>query len=183
MALSNRRIIDLRAFMKTVSMSKCMSQTKVFVGAIVLGLVVGLLPFVIVLMYMGVILLMYKPEKYGGNYMPFVLAGVIAAIAGLVFTTARIDDLKKEKQNLVDIGALYAFAALALIAFGLIFPVYDGLVHPCDVYYISFIFLVLTLVAFCVLSLVATCRFIPVLWRILWRRKRRKTSSKDTLEK
>lgn len=179
MVFLKRGIINLQVFMKAVNMSKCMSQAKSFVRFMVPGLVIiGLLPLVITLIYIGLILLMANPEKYGGGYAPFALAGVIAAIAGLVFTTAHIDkDLKDAKRNLVNIGELYAFAALALIAFGLFFPVYDGLTQPFDVYYIPFLFVVLTLVAFCLLSSVATYRFIRVLWR------KRKGFFKDTLEK
>jgi uncharacterized membrane protein len=106
------------------------------------------------------------------------LAGVLAVIAGLVFTTAYIDkDLKEAKQNLVNAGELYAFAALALIAFGLFFPVYNNLAQPYDVYYIPFLLVVLTLVASLVLSCVATYRFIRVLW------EKRKSFFKDTPEK
>ena len=63
--------------------------------------------------------------------MPFVLAGVIAAIAGLALTIAHIDkDFEEAKQNLIRVGELYAAAAVALIAFGLLFPVYDSLAQP-----------------------------------------------------
>ena len=179
MVFLKRGIINLQVFMKTVSVSKCMSRTKSFVRFMVPGLVtIGLLPLVIALMYIGLILLVANPEKYGGGYAPFALAGVIAVIAGLVFTIAHIDkDLKEAKQNLVNIGELYAFAALALIAFGLFFPVYDGLAQPFDAYYVPFLLVAFTLVASCLLSCVATYRFIRVLWR------KRKGFFKDTLEK
>lgn len=168
----------LHVFMKTISISKCISGTKRFVRSMIPGLLIGLFPLVIALMYMGVILLMINSEKYGGGYVPFVLVGVIAAIAGLVFTIAHIDkDFEESKQNLVRIGKLYALAAVALTAFGLLFPVYDSLAQPFDAYYIPFLFVVLTLVAFCLLSCVATYRFILVLW------KKRKALFKDSLEK
>lgn len=177
--LGNKGVAEsLRVFMNTVGISRCMSRTKRFVRSMIQGLVIGLLAFVIAFMYMGVILLIANPGKYGGDYVPFALAGVIAAIAGLVLTIAHIDkDLKEAKQDLVNTGELYAFAALALVAFGLFFPVYDGLKQPFDAYCIPFLFVVLTLVAFCVLSGMATYRFIRVLW------KKRKDFFKDTLEK
>ena len=163
--------------MKIVGISKCISGAKRFVGSVILGLLIGLFPLVTVLMYMGVILLMIKSEKYGGGYVPFVLAGVIAAIAGLALTIAHIDkDFEEAKQNLIRVGELYAAAAVALIAFGLLFPVYDSLAQPSDVYYIPFLFAVLTLFAFSLLSGVATYRFIAVLW------KKRKAFLKDSVK-
>jgi len=156
----------LHVFLKTVSISKCISGTKRFVRSMIPGLFIGLFALVVVLVYIGVIFLMFKSEEYGGGYVPFVLAGVIAAIAGLVLTIAHIDkDFEESKQNLVITGELYALAAVALIAFGLLFPIYDSLVQPFDAYYIPFLFVVLTLVAFCLLSCVATCRFVLVIWK------------------
>lgn len=153
-------------FAKTVSISKCISGTKRFVRSVIPGLLMGLFPLVIVLLYMGIILLIVNSKKYGGGYTPFVLAGVITAIAGLVFTIAHIDkDLEESKQNLVRIGELYVLAAVALTALGLFFPIYDNLVQPFAVYYIPFLLVILTLLTSCLLSCVATWRFICVLWK------------------
>lgn len=143
------------------------------------GLLIGLFALFVVLMYIGVILLTFGREKYGGGYVPFVLVGVIAAIAGLVLTIAHIDkDLEESKQDLVRTGELYALAAVALTAFGLFFPIYDSLAQPSsDACRIPFLLVVLTLIASCLLSCWATCRFVRVLW------KKRKALLKDSLEK
>ena len=165
-------------FLKTVSILKCISETKRFVRSMVPGLLIVLLALGVVSVYTSVIISMVKSEKYGGGYVPFALAGVTAAIAGLVLTIAHIDeDFKDSKQNLVRTGELYALAAAALTAFGLLFPVYDSLEQPSAAYYITFLFVVLTLVAFCGLLCLATYRIVLVLW------KKRKALFKDILGK
>jgi len=148
------------------------------VPGLLIGLLIGLFAFVVVLIYVGIILLMINSEKYGVGYVPFVLAGVTVTFAGLALTIAHVDkDFEESKQNLVRAGGLYALAAVALTAFGLLFPVYDSLEQPSDAYYILFPLVVLTLFAFCILFCWATYRFVLVFW------KKRKALFKDILEK
>lgn len=162
-----------------MSDKKATSKMRRFAGFIIPGLSIGFFfPLIIGLLYVGIVLLLANPEKYGGGYAPFVLAGVITAIAGLVFTIAHIDkDLEESKQNLVRIGELYVLAAVALTTLGLFFPIYDGLAQPFAAYYIPFLLVILTLVTSCLLSCVATKRLIWVLW------EKRKALFKGSLEK
>lgn len=149
---------------------------KKYVPPMIRVLFIGIFPLVIGLMYIGIILLMADARNYGGDYPPFVLVGMIAAIAGLVFTIAHLDkDLAKSKQKLVRIGELYALAAVSLAAFGLLYPILNNMTTPFGAYCIPLILVVLCLVVFCLLSAVATYRFIQVLW------EKRKAFFKDSL--
>lgn len=139
-----------------------MDVVKTVVISIPLGvvLIVGF-----TMLYIGVVISFADFLNQTGGYTPFAIAGVSAAVGGIVFAIAHSDeDLQDLKKEIVRSGELYALSAISFAAFGLFFPILDKLQTPYDVYYIPFIAVVISLVAGCLSIIGASILLVHVLW-------------------
>jgi len=118
------------------------------------------------LVYVGVVVSLVDYRQHGGGYPPFALAGISAAIGGIIFAIVQVDeDLSRLRRKLVSIGELYVFAAISFAAFGLFYPILDRMATPYEAYHIPFIAAVISLVAACASIVIASFLLISALWK------------------
>lgn len=149
--------------MKKVSMARLRDIIRTATLSLISGLVLSI---GFVLVYVGVVMSLMDYIEHGGGYPPFVLAGVSAAIGGIVLAVAHVDEeLKESKRRLVTVGEIYALAAISFTAFGLFYLVLDRMATPYDGYYIPFILAIASLTAACVSIVGASLLLVSTFWR------------------